>query len=174
VGYRPFMIAPDAPPGGFNVAEDLRRKYGAEPRKLWERAEAEARSSGLELDLAKQVMAYPTDAAHTLIRHAEGKGTQRALVRALFATYFQEARDISSPEVLVPLAVGHGFSPEEATILLADPAERLATRRAVQDAYALGVQGAPTYVFDEAAAFSGAQPEAVFREVLEDVRSGKT
>jgi predicted DsbA family dithiol-disulfide isomerase len=29
-------------------------------------------------------------------------------------------------------------------------------------------------VFDEAAAFSGAQPEAVFREVLEDVRSGKT
>jgi predicted DsbA family dithiol-disulfide isomerase len=172
VVYRPFMIAPDTPPEGFNVAEDLRRKYGADPRKLWDRAEAEARASGLELDLARQAMSYPTDAAHTLIRHAQAKGTQRGLVRALFDTYFQEARDISSPDVLAPLAAQHGFAIDEARALIADPAERLATRRAVQEAYALGVRGAPTFVFDQAMAFSGAQPEMVFRDILEQVRGG--
>jgi predicted DsbA family dithiol-disulfide isomerase len=170
VVYRPFMIAPDTPPGGFNVAEDLRRKYGADPRKLWDHAEAEARASGLELDLAKQAMSYPTAAAHTLIRHGGPKGTQRALVRGLFASYFQEARDISSPDVLAPLAAQHGFSLDEARALIADPAERQATRRAVQEAYALGVRGAPTFVFDQAMAFSGAQPEEVFHEVLDEIR----
>jgi predicted DsbA family dithiol-disulfide isomerase len=172
VTYCPFMIAPQTPPGGFNVAEDLRRKYGAEPRKLWDRAEAEARKSGLELDLAKQEMSYPTAAAHTLIRHAGSKGTQRAFVRALFVTYFQDARDISAPDVLAPLAAGHGFSESEARALIADPTELAATHREVREAYALGVRGAPTFVFDEAAAFSGAQPEEVFRDVIEEVRRG--
>jgi predicted DsbA family dithiol-disulfide isomerase len=172
VTYRPFLLAPQTPPGGFDIAEDLRRKYGGDPRKLQERAEAEARKSGLDLDLSKQPMSYPTAAAHTLIRHAGPKGTQRALVRALFETYFQEARDISSAEVLAPLAARHGFSLEEATALIADPAELGATRRAVEEAFALGVQGVPFFVIDDAVAFSGAQPEEVFRQVLEEAQRG--
>jgi predicted DsbA family dithiol-disulfide isomerase len=172
VTYLPFMIAADAPPGGFNVADDLRRKYGVDPKQLWARAEAEARKSGLELDLAKQTMSYPTAAAHTLIRHAAGKGTQRPLVRALHATYFQGARDISDPEVLAEVGARHGFSPDEVRALVTDPAELGATRRAVNEAFALGVSGAPFFVIDDAVAFSGAQPEEVFRQILEDVRQG--
>jgi predicted DsbA family dithiol-disulfide isomerase len=170
VSYRPFLLAPDTPPGGFNIPEYLRRKYGADPRPLQQRAEAEARKSGLDLDLTRQPMSYPTAAAHTLIRHAGPKGTQRALVRALFVSYFQEARNISAPEVLAPLAAQHGFSAEEATALIADPAELATTHREIEDAYALGVQGVPFFVLDDAVALSGAQPEEVFRQLLEERR----
>jgi predicted DsbA family dithiol-disulfide isomerase len=172
VTYRPFMLAPDTPPEGFNVAEDLRRKYGGDPRPLWARAEAEARASGLELDLAKQTMSYPTAAAHTLIRHALPRGTQRALVRALFQAYFQQAQNIADPAVLAALAAPHGFSDEEVRALISDPAELAATRRAHDEAIALGVRGAPFYVLAQKLAFSGAQPEQVFRRALEQAGQG--
>jgi len=170
VSYRPFMIAADAPPGGFNVADDLRLRYGVDPRLLWARAEAEAKESGLDLDLAKQPMSYPTAAAHTLVRHAAPRGTQRPLVRALFATYFQEARDISDPQVLAEVATRHGFSANEVTSLVTDPTELATTRRAVNEAFALGIRGAPFYVINDAVSFSGAQPEEVFRQILDEVR----
>ena len=44
----------------------------------------EARKSDLDLDLSKQRFSYPTARAHTLIRHAAAKGTQGALVHALY------------------------------------------------------------------------------------------
>jgi predicted DsbA family dithiol-disulfide isomerase len=170
--YRPFMLAPDTPAEGFNVAEDLRRKYGADPRGLWARAEAEARASGLELDLSKQTMSYPTAAAHTLIRHALPRGTQRALVRALFQAYFQQAQNIADPAVLVALAAPHGFTEDQVRALVTDPAELEATRRANDEAVAMGIRGAPFYVLAQKLAFSGAQPEEVFRQALEEAGQG--
>jgi predicted DsbA family dithiol-disulfide isomerase len=172
VSYLPFMIAPDTPPGGFDVAEDLRRKYGVDPRRLWDRAEAQARESGLELDLSRQKMSYPTAAAHTLIRHAGPRGTQRALVRALFEANFQQALHIADPEVLAPLGARHGFTEEEARKLVTDPGELLASRRAAGEAVGMGIRGAPFFILQGKIAFSGAQPEEVFRQALEEAREG--
>jgi len=170
VHYRPFMLDPDTPPEGFNVAEDLRRKYGVDPRRLWARAEAQARDSGLELDLARQAMSYPTAAAHTLLRHAGPRGSQRALARALFEAYFQDALNIADPEVLGPLAARHGFTEDDARRLVGDPAELQDSRRAAAEAIGMGIQGAPFFILGGKIAFSGAQPEEVFRQALEEAR----
>jgi predicted DsbA family dithiol-disulfide isomerase len=167
VSYRPFMLDPDTPAGGFNVPQMLRRKYGADPKQLWARVEAAARESGLALDLSKQAMSYPTAAAHTLIRHAGPRGTQRALARTLFHSYFIDAADIGSPAVLATVARDHGFSEDDAVALASDPAELAATRALNDEAYGLGIQGAPFYVFNDELAFSGAQPEKVFRQAIE-------
>jgi predicted DsbA family dithiol-disulfide isomerase len=170
VSYRPFMLDPDTPPEGFNVPESLRRKYGVDPRQLWERAEASARESGLALDLSKQAMSYPTARAHTLLRHAAGRGTQRALAHALFAAYFQEARNIHDPQVLAEVAAPHGFAADEVAALVLDEAELTASREAAEEAVAMGVRGAPFFVFDDKLALSGAQPEAIFRQAIEQAR----
>jgi predicted DsbA family dithiol-disulfide isomerase len=172
VTYRVFMLAPHTPAGGYDIAEDLRRKYGVDPRRLWARAEEQARQSGLELDLSRQKRGYHTGPAHTLIRHARSRGTQPALVRALFEANFQEAVDISDPQVLAPLAARHGFTEDEATRLVTDPTELAASQRASEEAYGLGVTGAPFYILNQKLAFSGAQPQEVFRQALEEAGQG--
>jgi predicted DsbA family dithiol-disulfide isomerase len=167
VTYRPFMLDPKTPLAGRNVQEDLRRKYGADPAVLFARVEAAARESGIPLDLTRQPFMYPTDRAHTLVRHAAAKGTQRALVRAMFRAYFLEGRNIADAAVLVPLAVAHGLDEAEAGRLIEDPAELTTSRQQAAEAIRKGIRGAPFFVFNGAVALSGAQPERIFREAIE-------
>ena len=166
VRHRPFLLDPATPPEGKDIPAMLRRKYGVEPKALWARLEAEARKSGIELDLSRQPRSYPTIAAHTLVRHAGARGTQRALVRDLFAANFLEARNISDPAVLVEIASRHGFTPAEAAELLDSPSERELTRAEAAEASAQGITGVPFFLINGHLAVSGAQPEEVLRTAV--------
>jgi predicted DsbA family dithiol-disulfide isomerase len=166
VRHHAFFLDPSTPPEGKNVPEMLRRKYGADPKQLWARVEAEARKAGIDLDLSKQPNSYPTALAHTLVRHAGGRGTGRALVRDLYRSYFLEARNISDPAVLADVGVRHGFTREEAARIVADEAELDLTRGEAEDATASGIGGVPFFIFDGRLALSGAQPEEVLRTAL--------
>jgi predicted DsbA family dithiol-disulfide isomerase len=159
VHYRPFLLDPDTPPEGTDVPEMLTRKYGPGFRRIWTRLEDEARKTGIELDLGKQRWSFPTERAHTLIRHAADKGTQRALVRALFHANFLDARNISDPAVLAEVARPHGFDDAEVARLVSDAEELARTRDEAEQAVAMGVHGVPLFVFGGRVALSGAQPE---------------
>lgn len=167
VVHHPFLLNPNTPPEGDDVPARLRRKYGVPPEQLWARLEAEARKSDLELDLSKQRWSYPTARAHTLIRHAAAKGTQRGLVRALYSAYFQEARNINDAAVLADVAAPHGFSAEEVGRLIADAKELDETREEALGAAQAGIDGVPFFVFDDRLAVAGAQPEAVLRAAID-------
>ena len=95
VKHHAFLLDPSTPPEGRNVQEYLRSKYGGDPLRMFATVEAQAKASGIPLDLKVQANSYPTLAAHTLIRHAEAKGTQRAFVLSLFRAYFLDAKNIS-------------------------------------------------------------------------------
>ena len=142
------------------------------PEQLWARLEAEARKSDLDLDLSKQRFSYPTARAHTLIRHAAAKGTQGALVHALYRANFQEARNINDPAVLADLAAPHGFTEDEVTRLTSDEGELAATREEALAAAAAGIDGVPLFVFGERLAVAGAQPEIVLRKAIEQALTG--
>jgi predicted DsbA family dithiol-disulfide isomerase len=167
VVHHPFLLNPNTPPEGDDVPARLRRKYGLPPEQLWARLEAEARKSDLELDLSKQRWSYPTARAHTLIRHAGARGTQRALVHALYRAYFQEARNINDAAVLAEVAAPHGFSADEVGRLIADAKELDETREEALGAAQAGIDGVPFFVFDERLAVAGAQPEAVLRAAID-------
>jgi len=169
VTHHPFLLDPNTPPEGDDVPARLRRKYGVPPEALWARLEAEARKSDLELDLSKQRWSYPTARAHTLIRRAAAKGTQRALVRALYRAYFQQARNIHDTAVLAEVAAPHGFDADEVAELTADEGELAATREEAQAASGAGIDGVPFFVFGERLAVAGAQPESVLRSAIEQV-----
>jgi len=171
VVHHPYMLDPNTPEEGKDVPAMLRRKYGVDPRQLWARVEAQAREVGITLDLSRQPRSYPTARAHTLIRHALGKGTQRALARALFEANFIDARNIADPVVLAEVAAGHGFSSDETTRLLDDEAELEATRHEAAAAADGGIQGVPFFIFNQRLAVSGAQPDAVLAEALAQARA---
>ena len=166
VRYRPFFLDPTTPNAGVDIADMLRRKYGADPRQIWARVESAARESGLALDLSRQRRQYPTLRAHTLIRSAEPRGTQRALVRALFEANFVDARDVNDPNVLASIGERHGFASDEVLSLIGDAGELAATRAETDAALANGIRGVPFFVFDGRLAVSGAQREVVLKEAL--------
>ena len=167
ITHHPFMLDPNTPPEGDDIPARLRRKYGVPPEQLWARLESEARKSGLELDLAKQRLSYPTARAHTLIRHAEGKGRQDALVRDLYRANFMDARNVHDPGVLVEVAAPHGFTADEVMRLVTDDSELATTREIAQAAAATGIDGVPFFVFGERIAVAGAQPETVLAAAIE-------
>ena len=172
VTHHPFMLDPNTPPDGDDIPARLRRKYGVPPEQLWARLEGEALKSGLELDLSKQRLSYPTARAHTLIRHAASKGTQGDLVRALYRANFQEALNIHDPAVLAAVAAPHGFTAEEVERLVTDERELAATRDEALAASAAGIDGVPLFVFGEHLAVAGAQPESVLKDAIEQALTG--
>ena len=171
VCYHPFFLDPTVPAAGVSIPDMLRKKFGADPRQLWARAESAARESGLALDLSHQPMMYPTAAPHTLLRHADAKGTQRALARALFHAYFQDALNISDATVLAGIAEPHGFTREEALELATSADELELTREEAISAAQGGIRGVPFFVFGGRLAVSGAQSvgvlQAAIRQALE-------
>jgi predicted DsbA family dithiol-disulfide isomerase len=173
VCYHPFFLDPAAPATGISVPDMLRKKYGVEPKQVWARAEAAAAESGLTLDLSRQPMMYPTNAAHTLLRHAHGKGTQGQLAKALFDAYFQQARNIADEQVLADIAIEHGFTRAEALELAGCPEELELTREEAIGAAQGGIRGVPFFIFSGRLAISGAQSvtvlQAAIRKALEPV-----
>lgn len=171
VAYQPFFLDPELPPEGASIPDMLRKKYGADPKQLFARVEAAAHDSGIALDLSLQPKMYPTAAAHTLVRHAEAKGTQTALAEAMFRSYFQEAANIGDASVLAGIAQPHGFTREEALEVMASNAELELTRQAASSATQGGIRGVPFFVFDGKLAVSGAQPVSVLQAAIRQALS---
>lgn len=168
VRHRAFLLDPNTPPEGIDVEQKLRARLGRDPRELFARVEAMAKESGIPLDLSKQPRQRSTVAAHALLRHAESKGTQRALERALFRAHFLDAANIADPAVLTELAAQHGFTSEEAARIVADPAEQAAVHAEAQAASRRGVRGVPYFVFAGKRTLSGAQSPAALRAAIDE------
>jgi predicted DsbA family dithiol-disulfide isomerase len=162
----PFYLDPTTPPEGYDVGEMLRQKYGREPKEIWARAEAEAKKSGIELDLSKQPRTYRTQKDHTLIRLARVKGTQHALANAIAWAYFIDHKPTSDDEVLADIAVEHGYAREEALQVMRDPEALGETHDLATAAAEQGIEGVPFFVFNHRLALSGAQPQDVFERAL--------
>ena len=161
----PFYLDPDLPDAGYDVGEMLRERYHRDPAEIWARCEAEARKSGIALDLSKQ---------HTLVRLARSKGTQHALANALAWSYFIEHLPVADDEVLADVATGHGFSRDEALRVMNDPSELALTHDLAVDAARQGIQGVPFFVFDNRFALSGAQPQEAFQHAVSAALGEKT
>jgi predicted DsbA family dithiol-disulfide isomerase len=166
ITFHPFLLDPSTPDEGTDLRDRLRRKYGVDPETMFGRVEAAARESGIPLDFAKVRRTVPTVRAHTLLRHALGKGTQRALKRALLDAYFLEGRDVGDVDVLASLAAAHGFGEDEARALMRDEDELAETRAEAARAAEEGVTGVPFFILGGRLAFSGAQPVDAMKNAL--------
>ncbi|HEY8431197.1 MAG TPA: DsbA family oxidoreductase [Sandaracinaceae bacterium] len=166
VRFHPFLLDPGLPDEGVDLRARLREKYGLFPEAMFARVEAAAHESGIPLDFSKVTCIVPTTRAHTLLRHAFVKGTQRALKRALLEAYFLDGADVSDVDVLAAIAARHGFVEDEARALLLDEVELRATRSAAAKTAASGIDGVPFFIVDERFAFGGAQPVEILKKVI--------
>ena len=168
IRYRPFMLDPNTPAEGKNIPDELRRKYGRDPAPMFKRVEAEARGTGIRLDLSKQSLMLPTVRAHTLMRHTAVEH-QHAFAQDLFEAYFLEAQNIHDPLVLAELAQPHGHTAADVARLCDDERELAQTKREAEMPARMGIHGAPFFIINSSLAISGAQPEDVFRRALQQL-----
>jgi len=169
VENHPFYLDPNVPADGVDVGEMLKSRYGRDPQEMWARPQAEAKKSGVDLDLSRQPRMFRTAKAHTITRLAKSLGTQHALANAIADAYFLEHRQINDDAVLADIAAEYGFDREEALRLINDPHELETTERLAAAAAHQGISGVPFFVFDEKFAMSGAQPEEVFQQAFAEL-----
>ncbi|UYN98243.1 MAG: DsbA family oxidoreductase [Devosia sp.] len=167
----PFYLDPSVPPEGVDVGEMLKAKYGRDPQEMWARVEGEAKKAGIDLDLSQQPRMFNTAKAHTITRLSRGNGNQHELANAIAEAYFLGHRQINDDNVLVDIAVEHGWDRGDALDAITDEHELSITAQLAQSAAEQGIRGVPFFVFGGKYALSGAQPDEVFHQALEKITS---
>ncbi|RRS02245.1 DsbA family oxidoreductase [Glycomyces terrestris] len=171
VRHRSFELDPNRKPGDTApVVDMLVKKYGMS------RAEAQAGEYRLQ-DLAKaEGLEYQAEGRdhgntfdlHRLLHLAGERGVEAEVWQAFYAANFADEASIFERDRVVEVAVAAGLDKDEVVAVLDDPERyRDAVRADEAEAAALGATGVPFFVIDEKYGVSGAQPTALFAEVLE-------
>jgi 2-hydroxychromene-2-carboxylate isomerase len=130
VRWRPFSLGPI---------------YPAKGRYMWRDVEREASALGLAMRRPSQFPRNSVLAARVALVGVE-RGWGARFVRAALAANFADDRDIASPAVVDDLLAGLGLDGPALRAEAEGPAYRPALRAATEQAVALGVFGAPTFV----------------------------
>ncbi len=165
-----FELDPSALPKAAkkqNVAEMLSTKYGISLENTTRREKqiaGLAKDEGLTIN-PERVVANTRD-AHRVLHLALERGLQRALAKSLFTAHFTDGRDISDPDVLTQLASQVGIEEAQVKTLLAGDAYLAEVEADEREAMEINLSGVPLFVVDRRYGVSGAQPTAVFLELL--------
>lgn len=174
IRQHPVLLLPDAPAGGLYIPDLLRSRYGiTDPKLAFARPEGEARASGFDLDLGRQLWAFPTQAAHALILAAAGRDTQHKLAVAITDAYFIGAKNIADAEVLADIAVDHGFERDQARAIARDPQQHRRVEQEAARSAKAGVRSVPHFVFGGSIAINGGRSEAEMVSAIEMALAGR-
>lgn len=178
VTWRSYELSPDTPAGpGRPEVEALVEHKGLPAdrvREMFAHVTAVAAGEGLAYDFDR-ALAFNTFDAHRLVHVAAevgGAPLADALVETLFSAHFEHGRDLGDPATLVELAAtaglgGAGLCDDDVREVLDGDRAADAVRADEAQARLIGVTGVPFFVVDRRIAVSGAQPAAVFTQLLE-------
>ncbi|CDQ41014.1 MULTISPECIES: DsbA family oxidoreductase [Virgibacillus] len=107
--------------------------------------------------------------AHRLAKYAEKQGKGRDMAERLMHAYFTESKLISDYPTLAELAADVDLNKQDVLGMLESNEYTKHVREDESQAREIGVQGVPFFVFNEKYALSGAQPQEVFEEVLNQI-----
>ena len=127
---------------------------------------AMGREEGLNFDFEHTLVAN-TKQAHRLLHFAKEKGKQDELKERLFQVYFEEGKNIDQQDILLDCAEAVGLARSEAKLVLDSDSFDAEIDQDVYDSRLIGVQGVPFFVFDRKYGISGAQPDEVFDQTLQ-------
>lgn len=176
VVHRSYELDPNSSrTESMNSLEALAKKYG------FTKEEAKNRMSGVE-DMAKRenlpmnifsAVGANTHDLHRLVYLARETGKDSALLEAFYRAHFVDGIALNEREEVLKITVGIGLKEEEVLEVLESDRyeEKIAEDRSL--ASSLGITGVPFFVVDGKYGVSGAQPKAIFHQILESIKSDK-
>lgn len=167
VAYHTFFLNAAIPAAGYPFHEYMQAKGGGQvPLEQWFAAPREmGRRAGLTFNFERITHAPNTLLSHQLIMLTPEDGRE-AMIDALYAAYFEHGQDIGSLDVLTAVAAAQGMDSVAMRARLAAGEGREAVLADAAQASALGISGVPFFVFNNALAFSGAQPPETILRVM--------
>ncbi len=172
VRYRSFFLDPTIPAEGNDFRAHMTAKGGG--RVALEQFFAAPRERGAAVDLTFNFEAIDK-APNTMLAHRLAylapEARRSELLDALYAAYFEHGRDIGDAAVLVEVAAACGLDGATIAAALAGDEGTADVLADVAFARQAGISGVPFFIFNDKYAFSGAQPPAMIRRVLEQVAS---
>lgn len=145
--------------------EALAKRYGGNVDAMVAHAQRAAEAEGLEVHLGDTISCNTRD-GHRVAALARARGIQDAVVLRLMDAHFRQAADLGDRPTLVRLAAEEGLPAEAVDAMLADDSFQDEVNQDLDEARALGIRGVPFFLFAGRVAFSGAQPDEVFREAM--------
>lgn len=146
-------------------------KFGeARSKMIWERLAALGRDEGINFVFDGKT--GNTRDSHRLVQLGKTKGpqVQTRVIEELFAAYFENAKDITSQDILVEAAVKAGLDEAEAKTWLEQGKGGPEVDKEVQDAYEQGVSGVPNFTINGQFEIGGAQEPAAFVQLFERLK----
>lgn len=170
IEWKSFQLNPDLQTNEYqNTLTYLSQTKGwtlDQSKQMTAQVAAIGREEGLNFDFENTLVAN-TKQAHRLLHFAKEKGKQDALKERLFQAYFEEGINIDQQETLLHCAESVGLAREEAKLVLDSASFDAAIDQDVYESRLIGVQGVPFFVFDRKYGISGAQPDEVFDQTLQ-------
>lgn len=172
IEWKSFQLDPELDNReGLSVHAYLGQRKGgteADGRRMNEQMAAMAKTVGLDYDFDKAIL-NNTRKAHQVLHFAKSKALQSEMKERLFKAYYTEGKDIADTDTLTALAAEAGLPAEEVRTALADERYTAEVQHDQEEAYRIGVQGVPFFVFNRKYAVSGAQSPETFAQVLQQV-----
>lgn len=172
ITWRPYQLDPTLPEEGVD-----RKAYYAAKFPDPERREAGARvlnaaaaEDGITWNLADIPVSPNTNAAHRLIRWAQGEGLQGPVLEGVLAAYFTQLRDIGDPVVLADIGEKAGMDRLRLLQAFSEGVDKDAVSREHFQAHQAGVSGVPFMIFDGKIAVSGAEPPERLVKAIDKAR----
>ncbi len=176
VHWHPFELNPRMADDGENLREHLAAKYGTTPedsRRARARLTEMGAALGFTFNYADDMRMYNTFRAHQLIDWAETQGRGHAAKLALFEAFFTRRENIATPKVLAHVADRIGLDADAARAMLDSAEHADAVREKEQFWTSRGIQGVPAMVFNGRHLVTGAQGEANYARILQQLATGE-
>lgn len=172
VVWKSFQLDPEMKTTpGESVHQYLAKRKGVSVEKAKEMGQYMsnmAKEVGLDYNFDIAVI-NNTLAPHRLLHLAKKYAVQNEVKEKLFAAYYTAGKDIADTDVLIETGTSLGIPADEIQQMLQSDLYIDEVRQDQYRAQQIGVQGVPFFVFNNKYAVSGAQPAAVFTQVLDTV-----
>lgn len=176
IQWHPFQLNPDMPKEGMGHVDYLAAKFGSREKAIQAMLEVadHAKRAGAEIDMEKVTRLPNTLDSHRVIHWAGIEGRQTAMVARLFKAHWREGADIGDAATLARLAGEVGMDDAAVARLLGSEADADDIRARDLDARRKGVRAVPTFLIAQQYVVSGAQPVAMWQEVIDELAEKAT
>ncbi len=167
--WRPFLLNPEMPPEGIDRTAYLVKKFGSESRVRRIYGAIGEAGQSVEIDFAfERIDKTPNSVdSHRLVRFAHERGLADEVAEALFVEFFINGRDIGDLRVLTEIGAANGLDAKEVEAYLNTDADVDTIHDENVRAHRLGINGVPSFAFNEKFVISGAQEPQVLARMLD-------
>lgn len=175
IRWRPFLLNPDMPPRGIDRKTYLEGKFGGPYRvkQMYAAVAAAGEQEGISFDFEQIARTPDSLPSHRLIRLAASMGCAGLAVETLFSAYFTQGVDIGDESELLRIGMELGLARAAIGRALHDEEDTNKILSENGRSHRLGINGVPSYVFNDNYALAGAQESDIFLRLIDLARENE-